>query len=96
VVPARLLLSPLFGRLEGAAWRGPAAVCQLLGMVRDSMAGMDGTAVATYYEAVFAFLLKALDLRRAPTAALAADRYEKHYRCLCLVPGFLETRPKLV
>jgi U3 small nucleolar RNA-associated protein 10 len=78
-VPARLLLPPLMEHLDAAAGAGADATCALLGMLGGVVARMDSSAVGSYHEAVFACLLRALDLRRrgaADAGAAEADRVE--------------------
>ncbi len=46
-------------------------MCALLGMLSTAVAAMDAAATAAHHEAAFAFLLRALDLRRRRPATLA-------------------------
>lgn len=63
-IPMRLLLAPLSHSLDATMASGAEASCAMLSMLRSAVSTMDGTAVATYHEAVFALLLRALDVRR--------------------------------
>ncbi len=70
-VPARLLLQPLFGALPhamGAGGMGPIAA--LMRMVAATAAGMEAGVAAAHHEAIFGFLLRALDVRHTAPAAL--------------------------
>lgn len=51
---------------------GAPAVVGLLGMLSSALGAMDAAATAAHHEAVFATLLRALDLRRRRPASLAA------------------------
>ncbi|KAG2433890.1 hypothetical protein HXX76_008243 [Chlamydomonas incerta] len=80
-VPARLLLPALFERLQpcidaaadcdGAAAAAAPAVC-LLDMVGAAAAAMEAKVAAQYADALFNFLLRALDVRQRRPAALVA------------------------
>lgn len=73
-VPARLLLGPLLDHIDTAVASGSSeAVCGLLNMVGTAVEGMSSVDMATHHEALFAFLLKGLDLRRV----LLSSRYNK-------------------
>lgn len=74
-VPARLLMQPLFGALPAAMEAGPEPSAALLGLVADAATGMEATVAATHHEAIFAFLLKALDVRHAAPAALVGHEH---------------------
>lgn len=72
-VPARLLLPPLLAHLEPAAEAGAGSAVALLRLLSSAVDAMDAPALASHHEAVFAALLRALDLRRRRPAALLAD-----------------------
>ena len=77
-VPARLLLAPLLGHIDAAVVSGSSdAVCGLLSMVGIAVEGMSSADVATHHEALFAFLLKGLDLRRVLSCG---DKSSSTYR----------------
>eukprot|EP00967_Tisochrysis_lutea_P057298 scaffold72635_cov19-Tisochrysis_lutea.AAC.3 len=70
-VPARLLLQPLFGCLPhamAAGGMGPTAA--LMRMVAAAAAGMEASVAAAHHEAIFGFLLRALDVRHTAPPAL--------------------------
>lgn len=75
-VPARLLMEPLLEYLDAAVESGATSIIALLEMVRTVIDAMDNATVVTHHESVFAFLIKALDLRRkAYTAGCELSRY---------------------
>ncbi|KAL4421861.1 hypothetical protein ABPG77_001343 [Micractinium sp. CCAP 211/92] len=75
-VPTRLLLPPLLGHLEPATEAGADSTCGLLRMLQSAVDAMDASALASHHEAVFAALLRALDLRRRRPAALLSPSDE--------------------
>lgn len=77
-VPARLLLAPLLDHIDTAVASGSSdAVCGLLNMVGAAVEAMSSADVATHHEALFAFLLKGLDLRRVLSSR---DKSSSTYR----------------
>ncbi|KAG2446493.1 hypothetical protein HYH02_008484 [Chlamydomonas schloesseri] len=80
-VPPRLLLPALFERLQpcidaaadcGGAAAAAAPAVALLDMVGAAAAAMEAKVAAQYADALFNFLLRALDVRQRRPAALAA------------------------
>ncbi len=72
VVPARLLLEPLFRQLPAAVEGGLQSTLALLSAVTLTVEKMDSKTAAAYHEQVFLFLLRALDVRALSPASLAA------------------------
>ncbi|KAK9810295.1 hypothetical protein WJX72_008160 [[Myrmecia] bisecta] len=72
VIPARLLLGPLFNQLDHALKEGDASASALLAMVSTSVERMDAPTAAAHSDAIFGFLLRALDMRQQRPAGITS------------------------
>lgn len=70
-LPARLLLPALYAQLQPAIDGGLASFSALLQLVADCVSGMDGKAAASHADAMFTFLLQAMEVRQRRPPALA-------------------------
>ncbi len=75
--PAAARVLTLRPRLPNSppAQAGADSTCGLLRMLQSAVDAMDAFALASHHEAVFAALLRALDLRRRRPAALLSPRW---------------------
>ncbi|MEW5318749.1 MAG: hypothetical protein WDW38_009944 [Sanguina aurantia] len=70
-LPARLLLPALYARLQPSVDGGITSFSALLQLVADCVTSMDGKAAAAHADAMFTFLLQAMDVRQLRPASLA-------------------------
>lgn len=70
-LPARLLLPALYARLQPSVDGGITSFSALLQLVADCVNSMDGKTAAAHADAMFTFLLQAMDVRQLRPAGLA-------------------------
>ncbi|KAL6765337.1 NUC211 domain-containing protein [Haematococcus lacustris] len=75
-IPPRQLLGPLFDSLPLAIGAGLQPLRALLSMVADVAQAMSPAVAASHYESMFAFLLRALDVRATAPPALLGHEHE--------------------
>jgi U3 small nucleolar RNA-associated protein 10 len=75
VIPARLLLEPLFAQLPRCIEQGPQSTQALLALVASATERLDTKAAATYSEQVFLFLLRVLDVRALRPPSLSGQNH---------------------